>query len=53
VLAGASRQGGDVGVLNAPAVQGGGGADFLLKNAGQFARRVTFDSYEEESNCGP
>jgi hypothetical protein len=31
VLGGMSRQGGDVGVLNAPAIQGGGGADFLVK----------------------
>ena len=48
VLAGASRQGGDVGVLNAPAFQGGGGADFLLKERWTIRAQGDFRFLYEE-----
>jgi hypothetical protein len=49
ILGGLSRQGGDVGVLNAPAVQAGGGADFFLNDRWTLRAQGDFRFLYEES----
>ncbi|HEX5069498.1 MAG TPA: hypothetical protein VFV78_04715 [Vicinamibacterales bacterium] len=48
VLGGLSRQGGDVGELNAPAIQPGGGADFFLNDRWTFRAQGDFRFLFEE-----
>jgi len=49
VLAGLSRQGGDVGELNAPALQPGGGADFFMSDRWTFRAQGDFRFIYEEN----
>jgi hypothetical protein len=49
ILGGLSRQGGDVGVLNAPAIQAGGGADFTLNDRWTLRGQGDFRFIYEQS----